>query len=295
MKLRSVLLGLCGAVALCRPVGASGVGTTSALALPTIALDPAIETHLQLDVAVTPGAETEWTASTSARSSLTSRSGSTLESVRWRPRRWREPDRDRDRERWESHHSSSGLSQIHAGYFDPSGDQESGFLAGFRGGASIDDNIQLGVGIDWTHKTDRQTQVVSRVPIPGGGTTERSIELSRSSSNLFPVLGFIQVSPGNDGDVQPYFGIGAGYEVLFLSAEDFTAQEDFDATYGGWGWQMWGGLAIPLSGKSRITTEIFRNSAEVERDVDDATTGLSYRELVDMDGVGMRFGLSWGF
>ena len=48
------------------------------------------------------------------------------------------------------------------------------------------------------------------------------------------------------------FGIGGGYEVLFLSAEDFQTGEKFDATYGGWGWQAWAGLSIPMSNRSRM-------------------------------------------
>ena len=39
----------------------------------------------------------------------------------------------------------------------------------------------------------------------------------------------------------------------------------------------------------------FYNYAEVGRDVDDPAGGLTYRELVDANGAGMRFGLSWGF
>ena len=83
--------------------------------------------------------------------------------------------------------------------------------------------------------------------------------------------------------------------VLFLSADNFQTSEHFDATYGGWGWQAWGGVSVPLSGNSRITAEVFRNQSEVGRDVDDPQTGVTYREIVNLDGVGMRFGLGWGF
>lgn len=239
-------------------------------------------------LSIAPSLELQATGFASPPSTL-SGGGTTLESVRWRPRERRGRDyRDR-----RDSGGSSGFTQLHAGFYDPDGEQETGFVGGFRVGAALESKIQLGVNMDWMYKSDRETDIVSRGPLPGGGTSERRLELARSSSNLFPIMAFAQVSPGSAGDVRPYFGFGAGYEVLFLSAEDFTTGEEFDATYGGWGWQGWAGLAIPLSGTSGINAEIFRNSADVERDVTDSSG--SYRELVDVDSVGMRFGLSWGF
>ena len=95
-----------------------------------------------------------------------------------------------------------------------------------------------------------------------------------------------------------WFGIAeiAGeYQVLFLSATDYRTGAGYEATFGGWGWQAWGGAALPLSGRSRLFGEVFFNSGEVGRDVDDPVGGVTYRESVDADGAGMRFGLSWGF
>ena len=83
--------------------------------------------------------------------------------------------------------------------------------------------------------------------------------------------------------------------MLFLSATDYQTGADFEATFGGWGWQAWGGAALPLSGRSRMFGEAFLNSGDVERDVFDPASGVTYREIVDADGLGMRFGLTWGF
>ncbi|MBI5711432.1 MAG: hypothetical protein HZC42_14195 [Candidatus Eisenbacteria bacterium] len=182
------------------------------------------------------------------------------------------------------------LSQLHLGFFDPTEDFSTGFDGGFRAGPLVDPHVQLGVAVDWWHKSESQTVTVGR----SGGTT-RQRELSRSSENLFPILAFVQVQGDEGMPVIPYVGLGAGYEVLFLSADDFLTGASFDATYGGFGWQMWGGVAMPLSGRTRVTGEVFYNGAEVDRDVEDVMTGDTFRELVKMDGVGMRFGLSWGF
>jgi len=216
------------------------------------------------------------------------------ESVRWRPRRWREPESESS---YSSSHKSGpqGFTQIHAGFLDPDGEAGSMFLAGFRAGGNVDRHVQLGVGADWAHVSERSTVIVSREPLPGGGTTERRQELAKSSSHLFPITAQLQITPGEPDQLHPYFGVAGGYNVLFVSAEDFTTGNKFDATYGGWGWQAYAGLAIPLSHNSSFNVEGFRNTARVGRDVSDPVTAQTYREEVDLHGFGVRAGLGWGF
>jgi hypothetical protein len=212
----------------------------------------------------------------------------TLEAVRYRPREryYRPADRGPQ---------NGSLTQLHLGFYDPEGNADNGFVMGMRGGPLVDPHIQVGAMADWVHRSDNQSTVLGSTPGPGGTTIETRRELARSSSNLFPVMGFLQVQADENLPFIPYFGVGGGYEVLFLSAEDFNTGNSFDATYGGWGWQAWGGAAVPLSGRSRLTGEIFVNQAEAHRDVDDPTTGETVREIVTLNGVGMRFGLNWGF
>ena len=219
-----------------------------------------------------------------------------LESIRYRPRRRpRDRDWERERERDYDRGHARGFSQLHAGFYDPTEEETAtSILFGARAGTSFEDQLQLGIGVDWSHRGDRATTVISEEPLPGGGTTVRRVELARSSVNLVPVMGFLQFSPNVDAPFKPYLGIGGGWEMLFVSAEEFESGTDYDATFGGWGWQAWGGVTVPLSGHTRLSAEVFWNQAEVERDVDDPELG-EVREVVDVDGTGMRFGLNWGF
>jgi len=239
--------------------------------------------------AVEPSLALSSTFGTEAGPSLLTTSGGAYESIRYRPRRFRDRDRYESRDRG----SATGFSQVHAGFFDPTGDPATEVLFGFRAGSTIDQHVQIGLGLDWSHKSDTQSEVLSREPIPGGGTAEVRRELSRSSSHLFPIMALIQFVPGTDAPVIPYFGAGGGYEVLFLSSEDLVRGEKFDGTFSGWGWQVWGGAALPLASNSRLSAEVFLNQAEVTREVDvpDGTV----HEVIDLDGAGMRFGLTWGF
>ena len=92
----------------------------------------------------------------------------------------------------------------------------------------------------------------------------------------------------------PYVGIAGGYEIVTLSASDYATGSSFNATYGGWGWQTWAGMRIPFSPHSGALAEVYLNQATAYRDVYDPFYNATLREAVGLDGVGMRFGLSWG-
>jgi hypothetical protein len=190
---------------------------------------------------------------------------------------------------------SYGVSQVHIGNYDPEGDAGQRFLVGLRGGPMIDPKIQLGLGLDWAHKSENISSVTSTQLGPGGTPIQVRRDVARASTHLVPIMAFLQVNLVDDSPVIPYFGLAGGYQVLVLSAEDFTTGEDYDGTFGGWGWQAWAGAALPLSGRTRLTGEVYVNSAEVSRDVSDVLSGFDYRESVDVDGAGLRLGLAWGF
>jgi hypothetical protein len=190
---------------------------------------------------------------------------------------------------------SQSVSEIHIGFFDPEGDAGRQFLLGMRGGPMIDPHVQLGVGVDWAHMANNVSTVSHQSDGPSGFPITTQKDLARSSSNLFPIMAFVQASGDDNMQVIPYFGLGGGYEVMNLTADDYTTNASFDATYGGWGWQVWAGAAFPLSGRARVNGELFVNTAELGRDVTDEALGGTYRETVKVNGVGMRLGIAWGF
>ncbi|MFN8588482.1 MAG: hypothetical protein U0704_11870 [Candidatus Eisenbacteria bacterium] len=190
---------------------------------------------------------------------------------------------------------TSSVSQIHVGFYDPDGDAEKRFLVGIRGGPMLDEHIQIGVGVDWAHKTEKTSSVTHSEIGPGGTPIEVRTDLSSASSNFFPIMGFVQISADDDLGVVPYFGAAAGYQVLSLTADNYLTGDSYDGTFGGWGWQLWGGAALPLSGRTRVTGELYVNGGELNRDVDNVLNDTTYRETVNVDGMGLRLGLAWGF
>ena len=211
--------------------------------------------------------------------------------VRYRPRRrgrpvYREPSYGPRPETF---------TQFHLGFMDVDGPEKPGVLFGLRGGLAVDPHVQVGGQIEWRHRGNSDTQVISSQPAPGGGTITVRRDLARSSSDLIPLMALVQIGGGPELQVIPYFGIAGGVEILHLSAENFETGEEFDGTFSGFGWQMWGGVAFPLSGRSRVNAELFYNGAELSRDIEDDFTGQTFRETVDMNGAGGRIGLAWGF
>ncbi len=203
--------------------------------------------------------------------------------------------RPRGSGRYRRQPESAGVSQLHIGFFDPSGEQESRFDIGVRGGPMLDQNLQLGLGVDWIRKSENISSVTTSTVGPGGIPIEVKQDIARASVNMFPIMGFVQLSAPDNMSVIPYFGAGAGYQVLVLSGDDFVTGQSFEGTFSGWGWQLWGGAGIPLGGRTRLNAEVFVNGAELGRDVTDEFTGFQAHETVRGDGGGMRLGVAWGF
>ena len=44
-----------------------------------------------------------------------------------------------------------------------------------------------------------------------------------------------------------YAGVGGGYQWVNLYGEDYVNNRTYDATFGGWGWQAWGGMTTSAS------------------------------------------------
>ena len=230
------------------------------------------------------------------------------EALRYTPRRsrWVRPPRSEAviyQPRYRPPASTSGASasgastahlQLHGGFVERKGHGATSFAVGFRGGPTVGEIVQLGIGADWYHESESERDVVAPAQPVGGREITTTHVLSRANADLIPIQAHLQLDFGRRAALFPYVGVAGGYQVLVLSGEDYQSGTSYDATFGGWGWQAFGGMALRLSGQARLFGEVFMNTANVERDVQDPATGVTFREVTDTDGVGMRFGLNWG-
>ena len=187
--------------------------------------------------------------------------------------------------------------QMYVGLFNPIDDFSTGFHGGFRVGPQLSPSVQVGVSMDWWHRSDDEVLDLGTVKAPGGTASEKLI-LSESTATLFPFLMFVQVSGNENMPVIPYGGFGVGYEWLFLAAHDYATHESFDQTFGGFGWQGWVGVGFPLDWRTRLSAEVFFNACEVDSEVDvylDEYGPVTVRDIIEMNGVGVRLGVNCRF
>jgi hypothetical protein len=185
-------------------------------------------------------------------------------------------------------------TQIQFGFYDADKSNDNSFVFGLRGGPLIGPHAQIGALVGWQHQSSDSTVIVGQPYLQGGTVITPTRVLSRASSNLYPMMLYLQLFGSENRPIVPYAGIAGGYEILWVSADDYFNATHFDGTFGGWGWQAWAGAGIPMSGHARLTGELFLNQSTPARDIY-LGGGYSYRESVNADGVGMRFGLEWGF
>lgn len=188
-----------------------------------------------------------------------------------------------------------GFGQIHSGVMDPEGQLGPAFVLGGRFGTQINPMVQLGLGVDWRHKSGQATEVIQEGVGPGGEPVTLYRDLNKFTSDLVPGMLYLQISLPASLWIAPYVGAGAGWQVLFLSADDYQSATSFDATYDGFGWQAWAGAGLRLSGHTRLFGEVFYNEADLSRNVYDYALDVNYRETIRTEDVGARGGLSFGF
>ena len=186
------------------------------------------------------------------------------------------------------------VSQLHGGYFDASANNTNPFIVGMRAGPMIDKRLQVGLMLDWVHQTKNLANVLSTSQGPGSITVSTQQDTARALLNLVPIMAFAQASGFGLLYFVPYIGAAGGYEVLVLSADNFVNGQSFEANFGGWGYQIYAGVGLPLGSRTRLNGELFVNEATLSKTVTDAN-GVTAKQVVDMNGIGFRLGLAWGY
>ena len=155
---------------------------------------------------------------------------------------------------------------------------------GVRFGRRLGAHLQGGLLVDWTFERKNEEQPINALP-----GLQPHLILARAQGQLVPMMAFLEVSLTEKRFLVPYSGIAAGYEWLFLHADDYLAGTSASATYTNFAWQGWGGMGMRLDPGLRVDFELLYNGGSLERDAPDSS-GL--REAVRVNGVGARLGLN---
>jgi hypothetical protein len=182
-----------------------------------------------------------------------------------------------------------GAVHLHGGLFAPINASGSSASLGARLGAYLGDPLLLGLSFDWVYHSENQLGAAGPA-LPGPGLVPQQV-LASASSSLLPVMAFLQVSPWEKYALIPYVGVAGGYEWLVVRGDNYQTSDSYGQTFGNWAWQGWAGMGIRLSPGLRLDGEAFYNGGTLARDTYDPNN-VRFREAVDIDGAGARFGLN---
>jgi len=176
--------------------------------------------------------------------------------------------------------------QLDGGLFAPLQANGASPTAGMRYCKHIGTHLQSGLRTGWTFKR-------AKLESNGEPDADTHVELARVDANLVPVMAFMQVDL-TDRFLVPFFGFGVGYEWLTLHAIDHQTGEQAKATYGNVAWETYAGIGLQLTSIWRLNSELYYNGGSLERKIQ-KSDGTYQREAVDVNGVGVRFGVDMKF
>ena len=188
---------------------------------------------------------------------------------------------------------TQGWLTVRAGAFDNDDVSRNDWTIGLKAVGNVAPTFRLGASMDLMRRANADRTVVTEYVDPTGHTVRTESTTGESESNLVPLLAlaeFVMPAPG----VQPYFGVGGGWEFLNVKALDYDGYE-YEADYDGPGWQAWVGADFEVAPRVRLNAELFHNEATVERRVIDPFAGEARDERIELGGNGARAGLSFAF
>lgn len=180
----------------------------------------------------------------------------------------------------------TGTIHLHGGLFAPVNANAPGTDLGLRIGINMGAHLQIGALTDWTFQSKSLRQSATS-DLPG---LQPHVVLARVDAHLVPAMVFLQVKLFDKFPIVPYGGVAAGYEWLILDANDYRNGTSENLTYANWAWQAHAGAGLRLSSDLRLDGELYYNGGSLQRDVVD-TSGVTWHEQVDVNGVGARVGL----
>jgi len=191
-------------------------------------------------------------------------------------------------------HRPAYFANLGVGSFDPSSQPGRGFYFNGAVGSEMNDAMDLGLSVQWYHRSTGGSQVISEFEDPAGNTGQRVIETSDVTTDLVPVMGFLRVRIPVTGAVQPYVGAGIGWEWLTVDGTDdqgFAFSDDYD----GVGAQFFGGANFAVAPNASLYGEAIWNASTVSAEFFDSFYNGTVRDEIDMDGLGLHAGLRFRF
>ncbi|MEP7029240.1 MAG: hypothetical protein ABI960_11650 [Candidatus Eisenbacteria bacterium] len=209
-------------------------------------------------------------------------------------RRYWPEDRRRHSRNERRDRAVNGWFEVRGGFYDAQDVTANDWTIGMKVTGRVAPSIQAGIATDLHRRSEAQRTITSQYVDATGHTVTTTSTTAEAESNLLPLMGVLEFhmpAPGLD----PYFGAAAGWEFLNVRVRDFGSGIGGEANYDGPGYQLFGGVGLPLGPRARLTGEAYWNGATVKRNVIDSNSGYLVEERVNVDGGGARVGLGFAF
>jgi opacity protein-like surface antigen len=210
------------------------------------------------------------------------------------PIRHRRPYRTREREDYGYHAQPEYWAMLGAGAFDPTDQPGNGLYLNGGVGATMAQQVDLGVQVSWYHHSTNGEEFVREGDLPDGTHVRTVITTQDINTDLVPVMGTVRVRIPTSPNFEPYVGGGIGWEFLTVSGTDssgFSFQNDYD----GFGAQLFAGANLNVSSSTGLYGEAVWNASTPKAEFFDPSVGQVVREEADFDGLAFHGGLRFMF
>jgi len=175
---------------------------------------------------------------------------------------------------------------LKAGYYFPA-DLKPGGVYGIDYGLRIDESVRLLVSGDFYYKSIRDDVNYGEAE-ELGVQIEQGEHLSQWVGWHLPLTLKAQIEiPSGHGRIRPFASAGLGYGLTHVSYEKYSSNSSAAMTYGGFVWQLGGGVLIGLGSRSDFQIELLYNGASFEKNV-----SASKFTTLNSSGLILRGGLS---
>jgi len=210
------------------------------------------------------------------------------------PIRRRRPYRDRDRYDYGRAYEPEYWAMLGGGTFDPTDQPGNGLYLNGGVGATMAQQIDLGVQLSWYHHGTNGETFVRESTLPDGTRVRTVVTTQDINTDLVPVMGVLRVRIPVSPQLQPYVGGGVGWEWLTIQGTDANGI-DFQNDYDGFGAQLFGGLNMSVGRTAGIYGEAVWNASTPKAEFFDPSIGQVVREEADFDGLAFHGGLRFMF
>jgi outer membrane protein W len=179
--------------------------------------------------------------------------------------------------------------EIHVGTLNPK-DTPSGMLLGGSYGISVDETVDISLGVFYFWKSYSETSAIDTGITPGGTHITQTQQTLDYHTSLLPVSANVTVHFPVAQKVNIYGGAGISYQFLWNKEENLVDDVESSRFFKGFGWVGRAGVEYLLGSRSSFIVEAYYNGCKTKGNKSEEA-GLPTWDEVNVTGLGIRGGV----